>query len=317
MGIESLSVVIPTWNGVSLVPDCLDTLYQQAQPLLEVIVADSASTDGTPDLVERDYPAVRLVRMKANRGYTGATNEGIRVASGSLVAVVNQDVVLEPTWSQAILEEAQAFPASGSFATKIMLYDRRDHFHSAGDAFRVDGIPVNRGVWQKDEGQFDAPAEVFAACGGAAVYRRTMLDQVGLLDEGFFMYCEDVDLGWRHQLAGWTARYVPGAVAYHHLGASGGGVLASYYTGRNTIFVLLKDLPGELLRKHGSAILAAQLKISSEALKAWRGAAARARLRGQLAGLLNWPRLIRQRRLIQASRKSAIDRIEGLLQPID
>lgn len=317
MGTESLSVVIPTWNGASLLPECLDTLQRESPAPLEIIVADSASTDGTPDLVQHDYPAVRLIRMATNQGYTGATNEGIRSASGSLVAIVNQDVALEEGWSSAILEAALAFPTSGSFASKIMLYDQRDHFHSAGDGFRRDGIPVNRGVWQRDVGQFDSPAEVFAACGGAAVYRRSMLDQVGLLDESFFMYCEDVDLGWRQQLAGWTARYVPGAVAYHHLGASGGGVLASYYTGRNTISVLVKDLPGDLFRKYASAILAAQLKVTGEALRAWRGDAARARLRGQLAGLLGWPRRLRQRRTIQASRTSPIERIEALLLPID
>lgn len=317
MGTESLSVVIPTWNGASLLPECLDSLLRQRPAPLEIIVVDSASEDGTPDLVQRDFPAVRLMRMTVNLGYTGATNEGIRRASGTLVGVVNQDVALELGWCAAILDAAEAFPAAGSFASKIMLYDHRDHFHSAGDAYRQDGIPVNRGVWQKDVGQFDAPAEVFAACGGAAVYRRAMLDQVGLLDESFFMYCEDVDLGWRQQLAGWTARYVPGAVAYHHLGASGGGVLASYYTGRNTISVLVKDLPGVLFRKHARAILAAQLKVASDALRAWRGDASRARLRGQLAGLLGWPGRLRQRQLIQASRKSSIERIEALLLPID
>jgi len=314
---DSLSVVIPTWNGVALLPECLNSLLRLEHAPLEIIVADSASSDGTPELVQRDYPTVRVIRMDANRGYTGAANAGIRKASGSLVAIVNQDLVVEPGWSPAILAAAQEFAGSGSFATRIMLYDRRDHFHSAGDDYRVDGIPVNRGVWQRDVGQYDASVEVFAACGGAAVYRRSMLDQIGLLDEGFFMYCEDVDLGWRQQLAGWSVRYVPGAVAYHHLGASGGGVLASYYTGRNTIFVLAKDMPGVLLRRYAPAILAAQLKIAGEAARAWRGEAARARLRGQLAGLLRWPRFLQQRGLIQRSRTSPIERIESLLRPID
>ena len=317
MATESLSVIIPAWNGTALLPECLDTLLHQVQPPLEIIVVDSASSDGTPDLVERDYPTVRVVRLETNQGYTGATNEGLRKASGSLVAVVNQDVALEPRWSQAILDAAEDFPSAGSFASRIMLYDRRDHFHSAGDAFRKDGIPVNRGVWQKDQGQFDAATEVFAACGGAATYRRSMLNQVGLLDESFFMYCEDVDLGWRQQLADWTARYVPDAVAYHHLGASGGGVLASYYTGRNTISVLLKDVPGELLRRYRGAILTAQFRIAADAVRAWRGAEARARLKGQLAGLLGSSRTLYKRRLIQSSLTSSIERIEGLLQSID
>jgi len=314
---ETCSVVIPSWNGAALLPACLDSLLAQSQPLSEIVVADGASSDGTPELVERDYRAVRLLRLGANRGYAGAANAGISNTTGSLVAVVNQDVVVDPAWAQEVVRVAHEYPGAGAVATKIMLFDRRDHFHSAGDGFRVDGIPFNRGVWRKDEGQYDQVCEVFGACGGAAVYRRLMLDQVGLFDETFFMYCEDVDLAWRQQLAGWRAVYAPQAVAYHHLGASGGGVLASYFTGRNTLYVILKDIPGPLLRKHRSAILAAQLRIAKDALRSWRGAAARSRLRGQLAGLLTWPRLMDRRRSIQRSLRVDIAYLDALLQAVD
>ncbi len=317
MAAETVSVVIPTWNGASLLPECLDSLLRQSVPPAEIVVADGASSDGTAELVERDYPASHLLRLGTNRGYTGAANAGILHSSGTLVAIVNQDVVLEPSWIEEVIRAAQVNPFAGAIATKIMLYDERDHFHSAGDDFRVDGIPVNRGVWEKDIGQYDVPAPVFGACGGAAVYRRKMLDQVGLLDESFFMYCEDVDLAWRQQLAGWPTIYAPRAVAYHHLGASGGGVLASYFTGRNTLYVLVKDLPGPLWRKHGHSILRAQLRISSQALRAWRGAAARARLKGQLAGLLTSVRMLEKRRSIQRARQVDLSYLEDLLSAVD
>jgi GT2 family glycosyltransferase len=140
---------------------------------------------------------------------------------------------------------------------------------------------------------------------------------VGWLDESFFMYCEDVDLAWRQQLAGWRTVFAPRAVVFHHLGASGGGVTASYYTGRNSIYVIVKNMPGPLLLKYWPAILAAQLRVSRDALLAWRGAAARARLRGQLAGLLTWPRMLSKRRAIQRSRSVPIRYLESLLEAVD
>ncbi len=98
-------------------------------------------------------------------------------------------------------------------ASKILLFDRRDVLHSAGDMCGIDGIPVNRGVWQRDEGQFDREEYIWGACGGAALYRRDMLEDIGFFDEDLFMYCEDVDLNWRAQLAGYRCVFAPQAVS--------------------------------------------------------------------------------------------------------
>jgi GT2 family glycosyltransferase len=312
--LETISVIIPSWNGVTLLPPCLDSLRAQTYRPFEVWVADSASSDETVAVVRRDYPEVHLIPLAENRGYSGAVNAGIAQAQGTLIAILNQDLVVAPGWLEEMARAAAAHPQAGAFASKIMLFEQRDHFHSAGDLYRSDGIPLNRGVWQVDEGQYDQETEVFGACGGAAVYRRRLLDEIGGFDERFFMYCEDVDLAWRQQLAGWRTVYAPRAVAYHHLSASGGGVTASYFTGRNTLWVIFKNVPLPLLRKYGPAMLAAQWRISRDALRAWRGAAARARLRGQLAGFLTWPRLLGKRRAIQRSRRVSLDYLEHLLE---
>jgi GT2 family glycosyltransferase len=314
---ETISVIIPSWNGTTLLPPCLDSLRAQTYRQFDIWVVDSASSDDTVAIVRRDYPEVQLVPLDKNRGYSGATNVGIAQSQGALVAILNQDIVADPHWLEGIASAAAAHPEAGAIACKIMLFDQRDHFHSAGDFYRVDGIPVNRGVWQVDQGQYDQETEVFGPCGGAATYRRRVLDQIGLLDEGFFMYCEDVDLAWRQQLAGWCTIYTPRAVAYHHLSASGGGVTASYYTGRNTLYVIAKNVPGPMLRKYGPAMLTAQWRISRDALRAWRGEAARARLRGQLAGFLTWPRLLGKRRAIQRSRRVSLEYLEQLLRPAE
>jgi GT2 family glycosyltransferase len=168
-------------------------------------------------------------------------------------------------------------------------------------------------VWQKDTGQFDADEYIWGGCGGAVAYRRAMLQDIGLLDEDLFMYCEDVDLNWRAQLAGYKCVFAPQAVVYHHLSATGGGEIASFYTGRNTLWVLVKNYPGRLLRRHWRAVLHAQFQIARDALRARRGAAARARLRGQLAGLLGLPRWLRKRHAIQAGRRVSLEAIEQLL----
>jgi len=194
----------------------------------------------------------------------------------------------------------------------MLLYDRRNILHTAGDIFKTDGTPGNRGVWEEDRNQFNE-GPVFSANGGSAAYRRTMLDQIGLLDEDFFFSCEDVDLAWRAQLAGWQIIYAPRAVVYHKLSASGGGVTASFHDGRNFIYLLAKDVPGSIWRKYWLKIIRAQLRITWEALRAWRGAAARARLHGQLIGLLTLPKMLGKRRVVQATRKVSVDYLESIL----
>jgi GT2 family glycosyltransferase len=309
------SVVIPNWNGQHFLQVCLDALAAQTYPHVEIIIADNASTDGSQTFIREHYPQVALVELPENRGFTGACNAGMLAARGEFVSLLNNDTEVEPGWAAAIVDAFERHPKVGIVASKMLLFDRRDHFHTAGDFFTVDGRPGNRGVWQKDDGQFDQEEYVFSACGGSSAYRRAMLAQIGLLDDDFFFSLEDVDLAWRAQLSGWRCLYTPGAVVYHRLSATGGGVTASYHDGRNLIYVLAKNYPGALWRKYGHLVLRAQLKEARDALRAWRGAAARARLRGMLAGLWGAGRMWRKRRHIQRSRTVSIEDLESILSP--
>ncbi|RME48991.1 MAG: glycosyltransferase family 2 protein [Caldilineae bacterium] len=298
-----LSVLIPNWNGARYLPTCFRALERQTYPRLEVFLIDNASSDESVSLTRRQFPWVKIIRLPRNVGLTGALNRGIGQASGVFIAPLNNDTEVEPRWAEALVSALQAHPEAGMAASKMRLFDRRNILHSAGDAFGADGIPINRGVWQEDRGQFDGDTFIFGGCGGAVAYRKSMLDDIGLFDEDLFMYCEDVDLNWRAQLAGYKCVFAPEAVVYHHLSATGGGELASYYTGRNTLWVLAKSAPGVVWRTHFRRIVRAQLRIAVEALRAWRGAAARARLRGQLAGLAGLPRWLAKRRRVQATRR--------------
>jgi len=307
------SVVIPNWNGAHHLRVCLDALQAQTYPHIEILVVDNASTDGSQALVAEEYPEVRLLALGRNVGLTGGNNAGFRAARGQVLISLNNDTEAAPRFVEALVMRLLEHPEAGIVASKMLLFDRRDTIHSAGDGYGTDGIPFNRGVWQRDQGQFDQPGWIFGGCGGAVGYRREMLEQVGMFDESFFMYCEDVDLNWRAQLAGWRCWYTPEAVVYHKLSATGGGPIASFYTGRNTIWVIVKNYPGALLLRHWGKIVRAQGKVTVEALRAWRGQAARARLRGQMAGFLGWPKLLGRRRAIQAGRRVPEEYLASLL----
>jgi GT2 family glycosyltransferase len=310
-----VSVIIPNWNGAPHLPACLNALRAQTVRDFEVIVADNASTDESRTLLARGYPEVRVLALERNFGFTGACNAGMRAAGGEILVLLNNDTEAGPTWLAELLAAFGRHPRAGLIASRMLLFDRRDIFHTAGDIFKSDGTPGNRGVWQKDEGQF-IEGPVFSANGGSAAYRRVMLDEIGLLDDDFYFSCEDVDLAWRAQLAGWQCVYAPRAVVYHKLSASGGGATASYHDGRNFIYLLVKDVPDGVWKKYWRKIIAAQFRITWEALRAWRGAAARARLRGQLAGLFGIPKMLAKRRAVQATRAVSEDYLLSILTPI-
>lgn len=313
-----VSVVIPHWNGRHLLDDCLSALRRQTLVDHEVILADNGSTDGSQAYVREHYPEVQLVELGSNRGFTGACNAGYAASRGEIICLLNNDTEADPGWLAAVVDVFDRCPEVGIVAGKLLLFDRRDHFHAAGDFYRADGIPGNRGVWQADRGQYEREEPVFGACGASAAYRRAMLDEIGFLDDAFFFSCEDVDVAWRAHLAGWQVRYTPRAIVYHKLKASGGsGVVGSYHDGRNFLYVIWKNYPAPLLRRHARDIARAQWRISREAIGAWRGAAARARLRGQLAGLFGIFRLWPARRRIQAARRVDMATLEVCLTPVD
>ena len=260
---------------------------------------------------------MKLVALPENRGFTGGNNAGIAASTGAIVILLNNDTEVAPDWVAEVVAAFERHPNAGTVASKMLLFQRRDTFHTAGDFYRLDGLPGNRGVWQKDEGQYEREEAVFGACGGALAVRRAVLDQIGLLDDDFFFSAEDVDFAWRVQLAGWQCIYTPRAVVYHHLAATGGDVTASYYNGRNFLYVLAKDYPADLFRRHWRAVIGRQLAITGEALRAWRGKAARARLRGIIAGLRGLPRMLRKRRAVQAMRRVSLADLESILTPPD
>ena len=297
------SVVVPTYNGLRHMAGVLSALQQQTFADHEVIVVDDASSDATAQWVAENHPWVRLIVNRRNIGFAASCNTGAAAARGRYVALLNNDTEPAATWLAELARAIAAHPDAAIVASKLLLFDRRDTLHTTGDMLGADGIPRNRGVWEEDRGQYDVAGEIFSGCGGASAYRKDVWQALGGFDEDFWMYLEDVDLGFRARLLGCAAVFAPEARVYHRLSQSGGDTLASYYVGRNTIWLIAKNMPRSLLLRNAPQIAASQVRIALDALRSWRGEAAQARLRGQWAGLLGLPQQLAKRRVIQPRRQ--------------
>jgi GT2 family glycosyltransferase len=310
---STVSLVIPNYNGVPLLPTCLDAVAGQRRQPDETLVVDDASTDGSLDLLRERYPWVRVLSLPRNLGFVGAVNHGFAHAKGQIVALLNTDTEAEPGWLESLVAPLEADPLLGCTASKLLLFDRRDTVHAAGDGYSAGGVPINRGAWTRDDGRFDAPELIFGASGGAAAYRASMLRELGGFDPWLISYLEDTDLSWRAQLRGYRCLFVPQARVYHHIGASGGGIRPSYFCGRNFVLVLARDVPGPLLRRYWWRIVREQGAIVCQALRHVREPAARARIKGYLAGLIELRSALRRRASVQRARTVSIEYLDSLL----
>jgi GT2 family glycosyltransferase len=308
------SVVVPTHNGLRHMAGVLGALERQTFAGCEVIVVDDASVDTTAQWVAENHPWVRLIVNRRNLGFAASCNTGAAAARGRYIVLLNNDTEPESTWLAELARAVAAHPAAAIVASKLLLYDRRETLHTTGDMLGSDGIPHNRGVWEEDRGQYDAAAEIFSGCGGASAYRRDVWQALGGFDEDFWMYLEDVDLGFRARLLGCEAVFAPQARVYHRLSQSGGDTLASYYVGRNTIWLIAKNMPRSLLLRNVVQIVGSQVGIAFDAILHWRGEAAQARLRGQWAGLRGLPQQLAKRRVIQPRRQLEDGELAKLLQ---
>jgi hypothetical protein len=238
------SVVVPNWNGLRWLPSCLDSLAAQELAPSEVIVVDNGSSDGSLDYLRSEHPEVRLIELGTNTGFAFAANRGLGAAGHELVALVNTDVVLEADWLRRMAGALAADPRAASVTGKMLdLADRR-YVYDAGDVLRRDGACDQRGRFLLDDGRWNAPGEVFGACAGAAVYRRSVVLSAGGFDERFFAYLEDVDLALRLRLGGWRCRYEP--VVALHAGQGSSHQLAGahhYLVQRNTLLLVAKAFP--------------------------------------------------------------------------
>ncbi len=307
-----VSAIIVNWNGKDLLRECLDSLRTQTRRADEILVVDNGSTDGSQAMVRERYPEVSLVELGENKGFSIANNVGIRRARGDYIALLNNDLLLDPAWVERMASALDADPALGSCACKMLFYDRRDTINAAGIDLVKSGGGVSRGIMEQDGEVFQHSELIFGACAGAAIYRASMLADIGLFDEDLYIYFEDLDLAFRAQLAGYECLYVPEAVVYHHGSVSSSRFSKTYfYVVRNNLLVIVKNMPASLLRRYILRVSAVQLAYALDAgLKGTLGAYARARL----DALRLLPRMLRKRREIQSNARRSPEEIAALLK---
>jgi len=214
-----LSVVVVNWNSRDDLRGCLASLRGQSHRELDVIVVDNGSSDGSADMVAVEFPEYRLFRESENLGFAEACNRGIDASRGPWVAMLNNDTVADPEWARAFVDAATAAPPDCGMLQSLLLFqDRSEIINSTGIELTYSGGGRDRDGGTP-RGSRAEPGDVFCPTAGAAAYRRAMLDGIrlpeGYFDRNHFMYYEDLDLGWRARLGGWTARYVPASVVYH------------------------------------------------------------------------------------------------------
>ena len=288
---EPVTVVVPAWNGERWLPGLFASLAAQTQPPAEVIVVDNGSTDATLAWLEREAPQARVLAQGRNTGFAVAANRGLLAARTELVALLNTDVVLAPDWIELMAGRLASEPGCGSVACKMVRLGSEGMLDDCGDVLRRDGVCEQRGHGRRDDGRWDTPGEVFGACGGAALYRRSAVREAGAFDERFFSYLEDVDLALRLQLCGWRCAYEPRAVARHAGGGSSDQLSTpvAYWTARNTVLLLSKHWRGRWL----PYVAYRQLSWLDNAGRQGRLGA---HLRGLVAGLRLMPAGLRERR---------------------
>jgi len=257
-----VSVIVVNYNGLRFLPKCLDSLLAQSYKNAEIILVDNCSADGSASFVKANYPSVRLIENEANLGFALANNIGIRSSSGEMIATLNNDTEVTPQWLGSLVDAARHNDGVGMCASKMLFMKSPGIIDSTGICISRSGACWDRGMFEPDRGQYPSD-EVFGPCAGAALYRKKMLDGIGLFDENFFAYMEDVDLAFRGRLAGWKCLYVPEAVVYHFHGGTAGyeSEFTIYYGNRNIIWNVMKNYPLPLLLASLPFIIARNMAV--------------------------------------------------------
>jgi len=309
-----VSIVIPNWNGCKFLATCLDSLLGQTYKDIEIIVIDNGSKDGSVEFLAKNYPQVKVIPLERNTGFSHAVNRGIEASGGDFIALINNDTKADEQWLERMVAALIDHSEIGSVACKMLSLDNPKILDGAGDGLRRGGLPGRIGHGQVDVGQFNSQRYVLGACGGAVLYRKAMLDDIGLFDEDFFAYLEDVDLGLRAQSAGYKCLYIPDAIMYHlGCGTTGSGYskLVVRLSCCNNLNVLVKNFPLSLLFEFLPEIIYWQAYYFAAVIM--RGGSFFAWLGGVCRALLLLPKMLSKRAAINKKRKLTISELKQII----
>ncbi len=310
-----VALIITNWNGQHHLETCLPSIFAQKFKDFVVVVVDNGSADGSVEWLRVHYPQVQVLQNETNLGLCMANNWGILATESEFVAILNNDTAYEPEWLDNLMRVMKSDPQIGMCASKMLLAGRRDMIESAGIVVDRAGI-----AWGLESGLSDrpggAPEPVFGACGGAALYRRSMLQEIDFFDEDFFIYLEDADLAWRAQWADWKCIYVPEAIMYHAHSATTkeGSPFKTRLLGRNKIWLICKNYPWPYLLWYSPLIMLYELLAIGYNIALGRGGIA---LKGRIESLYQLPHMLAKRRQVirKISSKTMINRLHPVINP--
>jgi GT2 family glycosyltransferase len=239
------TVVIPNYNGIAYLEDCLTFLKRSKGTAFETIVVDNGSTDGSVAMVKERFSWAKVIELKENTGFSHAVNVGIKESKTPYVLLLNNDTVVEHDFVVCLERAMDEHPGYFSFSSKMLCMKQPEVIDDAGDYYCALGWAFARGKGKSSQ-RFTAKCDVFAACAGAAIYRREVFREIGYFDELHFAYLEDIDVGYRARLRGYKNGYCPEAVVYH----AGSGFSGSRYnefkvnlSSRNSVYLVYKNMP--------------------------------------------------------------------------
>jgi GT2 family glycosyltransferase len=317
-----VTVVVPTLAAGENLLACLSALDRQTFSDFEVIVVDNSGQG----LVRRHGAAARILEEKSNAGFGAAINHAVAVSRSRYVATINDDAVAHAGWLAALVEAMESRPRAGMCASQVRLYGS-DLLDSAGMVVAADGSSKQRGHLEPAR-EYGRPGEALLPSGAAAIYRRSALEQTGGFDEGFFLYCEDTDLGLRLRWAGWSCYYAPEAVVEHRYSRSAGRAspLKAYLVERNRLFTILKNYPATDLTR---AFLASTARYVWHLVYLARGRGKAAEfhaaghggwrlgmyvIRAHWAALISWRSLMAKRSAVRRSARLSSSEFGALLR---
>ena len=246
-----ISIIIPHFNGKEILSDCLISIQKNNYKNIEILVVDNGSTDGSQQMLRKDFAAVRLIQNNENKGYAGGCNTGIINSNGEIVFLLNNDTVLAPDVISRMEQMFNADQSTGIVQPKIRSIQKKENFDYSGGAggeLDIFGYPVVRGRLvdniEKDDGQYDkSNREIFWATGTACMIRKSIFNEIGVLDEDFFAHMEEIDLNWRAHLAGYKSAVCTETYLYHYSGytLSAASSQKMYLNHRNSMVMILKN----------------------------------------------------------------------------
>ncbi len=309
----NIFTVIPNLNGEDSIEKCVNSL--KAQTIKNrIVVIENGSKDKSLTILKKNYPDIEIIENSKNLGFAGGVNQGIEKAidlGAEYVALFNNDAVADKNWLTGLVEVMQASPKVGIVAPKLLSSDKK-HLDSTGDQYTNWGLPYPRGRRELDDGQYSKPERVFAASGGASLYRVSMLKEIGLFDEDFFAYYEDVDISFRAQLAGWKVAYEPSSIVYHKIGATSSKIpgFTTYQTIKNLPWLFWKNVPSKYLFKIGLRFFVAYFSFLFSAIS--RGQIVPV-LRGFFVSLVLMPKKLFERHKVQSRMKVSPEYIWSIM----